>query len=103
VPAFYSLTRIKDLLSKGRYLITETALRDAFLMEFDDSDIVDCVVGTVEHRDFYKSMAAKKVAGLMQDVYKLRYRGRPIYFKLQVNRAGDAVVISFKEDESGSG
>ncbi len=100
--AFYSLAGIKKLVSQGSYRITDSALRGAFSMGFDDEDIAACVVKTAERRDFYKSMAARKFPGLMQDVYKLNYQGQWVYLKVQVSRGGDAVIISFKRDESRS-
>jgi len=38
--------------------------------------------------------------GLNQDVYRCRCAGMPIYTKLQIGPEGQAVVISFKRDES---
>ncbi len=47
-----------------------------------------------------KTMAAERLPGLMQDVYKVLYAGERIYLKLQISKSGVAVVISFKGDES---
>ena len=96
----YSLEEIKGLFSKGRYSITESALRGAFAMGFDDANVCECVEYVVNRKNFYKTMSAKKIPGLMQDVYRLTYRGQKVYLKLQVSRRGHAVVISFKRDTS---
>lgn len=102
VQPFYGLMRVKSLVSRRRYRITQSALRGAFAMGFDDADVVECVTEVLDRRHFYKTMPARKAVGLMQDVYKLIYQGRRIYLKLQISRSGYAVVISFKPDESGS-
>jgi hypothetical protein len=98
--ASYSLHVVKQLVSEGSYLITVTALASAALMGFDDESIVECVLNHLAETHFYKTMPAKSVAGLMQDVYKISFEGWRVYLKLQINRSNSAVVISFKEDES---
>jgi len=100
VVASYSLVAIKQLVSGGRYLITVTALETAALMGFDDESIVECIVGHLAESHFYKTMPATSVPGLMQDVYKISFEGQRVYLKLQINRSQNAVVVSFKEDES---
>ena len=94
----YDLERIQRLVSRGKYRITQSALRGAFALGFDDEDIFECVVHVVKRAHFYKTMPANKMPGLMQDVYRLAYCGRMVYLKLQVSRRGPAVVISFKQD-----
>lgn len=42
-------------------------------------------------------MPAKKLAGLMQDVYRPRYLGVRMYVKVQVTGDKITVVISFKQ------
>lgn len=96
----YSLVTIKQLVSEGRYLITVAALETAALMGFDDESIVECVLDHLAETHFCKTMPATSVPGLMQDVYKLSFEGWRVYLKLQINRSSNAVVISFKEDES---
>jgi Motility quorum-sensing regulator, toxin of MqsA len=98
----YPLYEVKRLVSEGRYVITVTALATAALMGFDDESIVECIVQELAGSHFYKTMAAASAPGLMQDVYKISYEGRRVYLKLQINRSKNAVVISFKEDESAS-
>ncbi len=96
----YPLEQIKRLLQENNYLITATAMETAALIDYLDEDIVDCITNHLNESHFYKTMAAEKVPGLMQDVYKIRYEGQRVYVKLQINKAGCAVVVSFKEDES---
>ncbi len=69
-------------------------------MNLLDEEIVDCIESHVNEGHFYKTMAAERVPGLMQDVYKVLYAGERIYLKLQMSKSGVAVVISFKGDES---
>ncbi len=98
--ASYSLLRCKELVKEGKYQVTVTALQTAVLMGFLDEDITDCIVNFLEPSHFYKTMAAEQMAGLMQDVYKITYEGKRVYLKLQINKSGHAVIVSFKEDES---
>jgi hypothetical protein len=100
VVASYSLSVVKQLVSEGRYLITVTALETAALMGFDDESIVECIVEQLAETHFYKTMPATSVPGLMQDVYKISFEGQRVYLKLQINRSQNAVVVSFKQDES---
>jgi hypothetical protein len=96
----YSLLQVKQLFQENNYLITYTALQTAAAIGFLDDDILDCVVNHLDESHFYKTMPAEKLPGLMQDVYKLRYEGVRVYLKLQVNKGGCAVLVSFKENES---
>ena len=95
----YSLARIQEAIQTGHYWITRQAGRDAAALEFDEEDIRACVLG-LKDRHFFKSMPSEKRPGLSQDVYRCRYIGIPIYTKLQMDRRSEAVVISFKRDES---
>lgn len=96
----YELCNIQQLLKDSKYYITEVATRTAASIGFLDEDIIECIVHELRDSHLYKSMPSTKVPGLMQDVYKITYQGKRVYLKLQVNRAGYAVVVSFKEDES---
>ena len=98
--ASYELAVIKQLVSQERYRITVTALETAALMGLDDESIVECIVEQLAEMHFYKTMRAKTVPGLMQDVYKISFEGHRLYVKLQINRSQTAVVVSFKQDES---
>lgn len=91
----YSLTLVKGLMRDGSWFATGEALDGAGALGLDDEDIYDCVVNQLTETHFYKTMAAKKMVGCMQDVYHITYRGFRLYLKLQVR--DQAVVISFKE------
>ena len=92
----YSLALIKKLVSEGRRNITRSALRDAFDLGMEESDIDECVCEVLTEDDFYKTMPAEKVSGLWQDVYHVEFSGFLIYLKVQINLVSNAVVISFK-------
>jgi len=97
--ATYPLQVIKELVAGGRFYITRSSLNGAFDLGFDDQDIVECICDYLDGAHFYKTMSARKKPGLMQDVYRIIYRGEPIYLKLQI-AGGSVTVISFKADES---
>jgi len=97
----YDLTLLLELLQNPatRY-ITYTCLEDASELGFNDADAIVMATSTLTNEDFYKSMVAKKKAGLWQDVYKKTISGQKLYIKLQLNKSKQAVVISFKKDTS---
>ena len=95
--AAYPLDWIKQLFKRKRWIVTTTAANCALGLGLDDEDIFDCIVNDLNERHFYKSMPAEKKAGHMQDVYRITYKNKRIYLKLQVAN-GWAVVISFKEE-----
>lgn len=83
-------------MQDGSWVLT-TAARDTIVeLDFDDSDVYDCIVNHLAETHFYKTMESEKKAGLMQDVYRITYCEKRIYLKLQVNVG--AIVISFKEE-----
>lgn len=96
----YPLPEFKELVRSEKYLIRVSALQTAALMGFVGDDIIDCIMNHLSPTHFYKTMLAESVPGLMQDVYKITYESKRVYLKLQVNQAGAAVIVSFKEDES---
>lgn len=96
----YPLEKVKRLIRDGRYRITLTALETAGLMGFFEDAITDCVLSQLSVTHFYKPMPAKKAPGLMQDVYKITYEGHRVYLKVQIDYGGNAVIVSFKRDES---
>lgn len=93
----YDLADIQNRVKAGAYLATIPALSDAFALGLDRYDIEACVLA-LDETDFYKTMAAHSKVGLMQDVYKPTYQGIALYVKLQIH--GQAVIVSFKQDES---
>lgn len=96
--ATYPLADIRKLISGRQYIISGVALDGAFELGFDDHDICDCIFDVLNETHFYKTMAAEKRVGIMQDVYRITYRGRRIYLKLQISADGQAVVVQFKEE-----
>jgi|SRR5580658_6607282 hypothetical protein len=96
----YPLRQLKRLVRERKYRITVSAFQSAALMGFLDEDISECISDFLEPSQFYKTMAAEQIPGLMQDVYKITYQGKRVYLKLQISKSGHAVIVSFKEDES---
>jgi len=92
----YDLQVVQRLVADGSYIIRASALNGAGELSFDQTDIKDCVLGLTV-ADFYKTMAAEKVPGLMQDVYRPTCLGVELYVKLQIALVNQAVVISFKK------
>jgi len=99
--ATYPLAKIKPLVKGKSWAATRTARDTALALGFDDDDIFDCVVNQLADTHFYKTMEADQKPGHMQDVYRITYEGQRLYVKLQIIDEV-AIVISFKEDESGS-
>ena len=60
----------------------------------DEDDILRAVLD-LESDELYKTMSAREVPGLWQDVYHKSYNGHLLYIKLQISNS--AIVISFKE------
>lgn len=93
----YSLALLQALVGRGEYHVTHSATWTAVEVGCDQTDIEECVL-SLSPSDFYKSMAAERRPGTMQDVYRPRFRGRALYVKLQLGTAVNghqAVVISF--------
>jgi hypothetical protein len=96
----FELCEIQESIKQDKFYITEVATTTAASIGFMDEDIKECIVNDLKETHFYKTMPSMKITGLMQDVYKITYQGTRVYLKLQINKGGNAVVISFKEDES---
>lgn len=90
----YDLLLVQEAVRRGDVQATQVALDGAAALGLDFDDITACVLA-LDDSDFYKTMEARKMRGLMQDVYRPTYDGISIYLKLQM-RSG-AVVISFKQ------
>jgi len=95
----FSLAEIQAKVEAGFFVVTEKALLGVAELGFDRSDLEECITH-LDEADFYKTMAAKKRIGLMQDVYRCMHLDASVYIKLQLSRAGRVVVISFKRDQS---
>jgi len=92
----YDLREIQAKVRAGLYWITYSARRGGSAIGFSEEDIVSCVL-SLRGPDFYKTMEADAAPGLWQDVYRPVYGQTALYVKLQIERDGDAIVISFKE------
>jgi hypothetical protein len=99
VESTYELCEIQEAIKQDKFYITETASQTAALIGFLEDAIVECVVEHLNESHFYKTMPAEKVSGVMQDVYKIACQGHRLYIKLQMNRGGNGVIISFKTDD----
>ena len=82
------------MIRNEQYHITGSAIQGAFAMGFDEDDILKAVLD-LESDELYKTMSAREVPGLWQDVYHKSYCGHLLYIKLQISNS--AIVISFKE------
>jgi hypothetical protein len=100
VESTYELCQIQESIKQDKFYICEEARITAALIGFLDDEISDCVVNYLDETHFYKTMPTVKFPGSMQDVYKITYMGKRVYIKLQINKGGNAVIVSFKEDES---
>jgi hypothetical protein len=96
--ATYPLSEIHRLLDAGRIVFTNSSVQAARALEFDQTDIQDCVRNLKEH-ELHKTMPANKVPGLFQDVYYTEYDSVQLYVKLQIARDSRAVVISFQRNK----
>jgi motility quorum-sensing regulator/GCU-specific mRNA interferase toxin len=94
----YDLEEVQRLVGQGPISrrITATAFAGADELGMEPDDIVEAILAlSVGH--FYKSMPSLHLPGTWQDVYHLSYRECDLYIKLQINTAGQAVVVQFKE------
>jgi motility quorum-sensing regulator / GCU-specific mRNA interferase toxin len=95
----YALEKVRWLLQAKAFLVTRQAIRDAFDLGLDRTQIV-AVVEALRPSDFYKSMPSRVMPGLMQDVYRTSVGSRRLYVKIQIKGSTPddlVVVISFKE------
>jgi len=95
----FSLLHVQELVRAGEYHLTDSARRDAEALTFDEDDVVECICALAED-DYSHTLAGEKRPGQFQDVYRKRMHGFPLYIKLQVTDPNEAVIISFKRDDS---
>lgn len=95
----HRLEEIKELVSRGEWVVTRTSAAGAQRLGLGQEDIQECIM-RLRLADFDTTLPSHKLPGSYQDVYKTRYGGHHIYLKLQVGVDGRAVTISFKRDES---
>lgn len=83
-------------------VITRRDRREAARLGYPSDDEMVARILRLRNNEFYKTMECKHLdfAGLWQDVYKSSEpSGIRLYIKLQKNRDGAGVLISFKEDD----
>ena len=95
----FDLEWLQHKIRSKAYRITWSASQTASQIDFDEEDIIDCVLA-LDTGDFYKSMESEKVKGTKQDVYLPTYLNTRIYLKLRCDETGSTVVISFKRNTS---
>lgn len=93
----YNLDELKRLIGNAETVhITSSSIRGAMEIDYSKTEIVDAVL-SLEQKEFCKTMEAKKIQGLWQDVYQPTRKGIKLYIKLQKSTDGNGVVISFKK------
>ena len=95
--ATYGLKELQELISNSNTRVITRSSRESALNElgYYEEDIVRCVL-ELNMSNIYKTMEARQVSGLMQDVYHKEVDGKLLYIKLQKNYSRKGVVISFK-------
>jgi motility quorum-sensing regulator / GCU-specific mRNA interferase toxin len=95
----YPLKAIKAAFSDATRLNrTKTADKGAEDLEMDEHDVVGVIVGLTSG-DFDKSMPSDINPAIWQDVYKPIIDGRELYVKFTLDKQGDLLLISFKEND----
>ena len=92
--AHYSLSTIKKLIAKKKYIVTLSARQSYTELGLEDDEVL-AVIDDLKPIDLYKSMTSYNNHLLWHDVYYSSYKGIELYIKLQVKE--DAIIISFKE------
>jgi len=98
--ARYDLDRIKELIVAGRCIVTLTALTCGQELGYTGRQEIKDRVLKLKKSEIYKTMTVNDTnfKDLWQDVYKTSGIDEPaLYIKLQISRAEEAVIISFKE------
>jgi motility quorum-sensing regulator/GCU-specific mRNA interferase toxin len=80
--------------------VTKTALRDAAVLGFGRTEIVD-TLQTARHEHFYKSMTAHADHRLWQDVYHVPTHVGILYVKFTADAVSGFLLLSFKEKDNG--
>lgn len=96
----YSLDRIKELIRRRKYTITDNATQAGDELGFARIEIAEMVL-ELSKKDFCKSMTDIKDHRIWHDVYKKsKARGDqiiPLYIKIIVYE--EVIIVSFKHDE----
>ncbi len=88
----YNLEEFKN----SDYQITNTALRTALELEFDENDIRK-IISTMKQEHFYKSMTSYANHKIWQDVYHVPCGNLILYVKFTQNVISEFTLLSFKE------
>lgn len=95
----YGIAEIKGAIREGHYQITYHAADGAGKLGFSERDMCDCIL-QLRPRNFLESIVDK--FSLNQDVYKTTCQQEAIYVKVRLNRADEAVIITFQRDNTPS-
>jgi len=96
----YSLDDIKALVSNPHTrMITQSSRKTAVEIGYLNEEEIADRIQKLTLSDFFKTMKSEKNPSLFQDVYKtMDESGVRIYIKLQISKAGDCIVVSFKRE-----
>lgn len=104
VRSTHDLATIQDLVARMLYRVYEDP-SEYTVLRLDQHDIREAVARlTSAHAQ--KTMPSSKSPGAMQDVYRIRYEGTPLYIKFDLSRDPRtreprlAIILSFKRDTS---
>lgn len=91
------LAELQDLLRDSRRAhITRSAFNGAVSVGYASWGEIIARVLRLKKDEIYKTMRARNIPGLWQDVYRTEDAGFSLYIKLQKSRDGEGVIISFK-------
>ena len=92
----YTPTYDLESFKHSKYEIKMSALRGAFALGFNRTDIRNAIQG-MERKHFYKSMTSYHDHHTWQDVYHVPYKGFTLYVKFTQGTITDFTLLSFKE------
>ncbi len=94
------LQRVKRLVRKGRFVIRDNALFQAYSDFGWSNDEITKAILRLRRRDCYKSDPSSAVPGATLDFYRVRgLVGQNVFLHLYVNEEGDVVLNSCKRWE----
>lgn len=100
----HDLATIQELVSRMRYRVYENPAEYTAL-GLSETDLREAVARlTPAHAQ--KTMPSSRLPGAMQDVYRIRYGGTPLYIKFDLRRDPRtreprlAIILSFNRDTS---
>ncbi|MBW2543959.1 MAG: type II toxin-antitoxin system MqsR family toxin [Deltaproteobacteria bacterium] len=94
--ATYDLDELKKFIDKGNFYITRNCRREYSKLGYSEDTVLE-IIGKLPPTDIYKTMPAKKMPDLMQDVYHIKEEKDDLYIKLQKSSCGEkCIIIQFK-------